>query len=215
MEVARNLSGPERVTVIVAGNAEYDHDVDAETETEIIARAATGDEAIALVLAELPDVLVLDTRITDRDARGVCRRIREWAPATRVLAVSERDDEAAYTTLVAGAVGVITFDIDSYALDTAVTEIARGEAILLPRMATRLLHDLDAWAERAADPLFPPPTLTATEREVLTQRGLGVDTGQIAEAHSVTTHLVNLHAGFAVTKLHRYVLGAERIAAEG
>ena len=79
-------------------------------------------------------------------------------------------------------------------------------------MAIRLLHDLDAWAQRSADPLYPPPTLTATEREVLARIGEGVEPEAIAETHAVTTHLVNLHAGFAVAKLHRYVLGSERIA---
>ena len=80
-------------------------------------------------------------------------------------------------------------------------------------MASRLLHDLDAWALRSADPLHPPPTLTATEREVLGRLAEGLDPTTIAAAHDVTAHLVNLHAGFAVAKLHRYVLGVEKIVA--
>ena len=57
----------------------------------------------------------------------------------------------------------------------------------------------------------PPPPLTATAREVLDRIGRGSDPEPIAATHAVTPHLVNLHAGFAVAKLHRYVLGSEQI----
>jgi two-component system, NarL family, response regulator DevR len=206
----------DKVTVLVAGDPGTPAPlaVPAGPEIEVIGHVGTGNEAIARVLTELPDVLLLDTRIAEPDARAVCRRIREWAPATRVLAATEHDDEHAYTTVVAGAAGAVLYDIDEATVVTTLCEVARGESVLLARMATRLLHDLDAWARRSADPLYPPPTLTATEREVLARIGEGVDPATIAAAHSVTSHLVNLHTGFAVAKLHRYVLGSERIAAD-
>ncbi|NIR38938.1 MAG: response regulator transcription factor, partial [Actinobacteria bacterium] len=133
--------------------------------------------------------------------------------ATRVLALTAEDDELAYTTVVAGAAGVVSRECGPEELATAAAETASGESVLLPRTATRLLHDVDAWARRAADPLNPPPTLTATEREVLHRLGEGLTPAEIATTHAVTSHLVNLHAGFAVAKLHRYVLGAERLRA--
>lgn len=204
------------VTVLVAGDPARTPDLAASLgpDVEVIGLLPTGNEAIARVLTDLPDVLLLETHIGDPDARAVCRRIREWAPATRVLAVIEADNELAYTTLVAGANGAVVIHDDAIASPLPVHEIARGEAILPSRMARRLLHDVDAWAARSADPIHPPPTLTATEREVLVRLGEGATSDSIAVAHSVTPHLVNLHTGFAVAKLHRYVLGAERIAAE-
>ena len=207
---------PDRVTVLVAGDPGIGAPpaVPVGAEIDVVGQVDTGNEAISMVLTELPDVLLLDTRIVETDARAVCRRIREWAPATRVLAATEHDDEQAYTTVVAGAAGAVRRDVDNSTIVAALCEVARGESVLLPRMASRLLHDLDAWAERSADPLHPPPTLTATEREVLTRIGQGVDPAMIAVTHAVTSHLVNLHAGFAVAKLHRYVLGSERIAAD-
>ncbi len=180
---------------------------------EVIGRSRTGHDTVDLVLAEIPDVVLLDTAIGDPDSRAVCRRIREWAPATRVLALTAEDDELAYTTVVAGAAGVVSRECGPEELATAAAETASGESVLLPRTATRLLHDVDAWARRAADPLNPPPTLTATEREVLHRLGEGLTPAEIATTHAVTSHLVNLHAGFAVAKLHRYVLGAERLRA--
>ncbi|MDW3219849.1 MAG: hypothetical protein R8F63_14640 [Acidimicrobiales bacterium] len=204
------------VTVVVAGDRGLGDALQAPRGDgiDVIDHVTTGNDAVARVLAELPDVLLLDARIEEVDARAVCRRLREWAPATRVLAATHLDDERAYTTMVAGATGAVLLSDDEATVARAVHDIARGEALLLSRMAVRLLHDLDAWAERSADPLYPPPTLTATEREVLTSIGAGDDSRTIAATHAVTPHLVNLHAGFAVTKLHRYVHGAERLAAQ-
>lgn len=203
------------VTVVVAGDRGLGDALHAPRSgrVEVIDHVTTGNQAVARVLAELPDVLLLDVRIEEADARAVCRRLREWAPATRVLAATGLDDERAYTTMVAGAAGAVFLTDEHDTVAEAIQQIARGEALLLSRMAVRLLHDLDAWAERSADPLYPPPTLTATEREVLRCIGEGADSQTIAAAHAVTPRLVNLHAGFAVAKLHRYVHGAERIAA--
>ncbi len=206
----------EAVTVLVAGDPGMGPEPGATAAgVEIIGRAATGNDAVNQVLEELPDILLLDVRIVDIDARAVCRRVRDWAPATRIVAATPADDEAAYTTIVAGAVGAVLLDTDDANLDRTLREVNRGEAVLLTHMAGRLMGDLDAWAHRSADPIHPPPTLTATEREVLTRLAAGDSSADIARSHAVTTHLVNLHAGFAVTKLHRYVHGSERIAAEG
>jgi DNA-binding NarL/FixJ family response regulator len=204
----------DRVTVLVAGDPDLGDALRVPSDdVDVVGRVATGTEAVACVLTEIPDVLLLDVRIEESDARAVCRRIREWAPATKVVAATMLDDERAYTTVVAGAAGAILLSADNDAHVQAIHEVARGESVLLSRMALRVLHDLDAWARRSADPLHPPPTLTATEREVLGRLGEGASSATIAAAHAVTTHLVNLHTGFAVAKLHRYVLGSERIAA--
>ncbi|MEZ5246400.1 MAG: response regulator transcription factor [Acidimicrobiales bacterium] len=203
------------VTVLVAGDpARTDPLRVPDRELTIVGHVATGNDAINTVLTELPDIILLDVRIDDADARAVCRRVREWAPATRAVLATPFDDERAYTTLVAGASGAVLLGADDETMTRTVCEVARGESVLLPRMAGRVMHDIDAWARRAADPIHPPPTLTPTEREVLHSLSEGVDPAEIARIHAVTTRLVNLHAGFAVAKLHRYVHGGERIAAD-
>lgn len=204
------MSG-QAIRVITGG----DITLPAHDRIDVIAAVPTGNEAVASVLTELPDVLVLDTQVDQPDSRAVCRRVREWAPATRVLATSRLDDEALYTTLVAGAAGAMLHEAPEVDWLDAIAATARGESVLQSRMAFRILHDIDAWAERSADPLYPPPTLTSTEREVLGSLGAGQSPATIAATHSVTTHLVNLHASYAVAKLHRYVLGAEKLSAYG
>jgi len=91
------------ISVITAGDVQ----LPAGAPFDVVASVGNGHEAVATTLTEVPDVLVLDSRIDDPDARAVCRRIREWAPATRVLAAAEIDDENLYSTLVAGAAGAV------------------------------------------------------------------------------------------------------------
>jgi len=210
-----DATNDDTITVLVAGDPALSDALRVPTQhVDVVGHVPTGHEAVACVLTEIPDVLLLDVRIQESDARAVCRRVREWAPATKVVAATAQDDERAYTTVVAGAAGAVLLKADEATHTRTILDVARGEAVLLSRMAQRVLHDLDAWAQRAADPLYPPPTLTATEREVLARLGEGATPASIAATHAVTTHLVNLHAGFAVAKLHHYVLGSERVAAQ-
>lgn len=206
----------EPATVLVAGDPRLPDPLREPTgDVEVVGRVSTGDAAIDAVVTDLPDVVLLDVRIRASDAREVCRRLREWAPATKLVAATVRDDETAYAAVVAGATGAVRIDDDDEKIAHTLAGSARGESWLLPRMAGRLVHDIDEWARRAADPIHPPPTLTATEREVLVRVSEGIEPAEIARIHAVTTHLVTLHSGFAVAKLHRYVHGMERIAADG
>lgn len=184
-----------------------------DASIDVVATSSTGTDAITQAVTDHPDVLVLDVHIADPDARAVCRRVREWAPDTRVLLVGTVDDEALYSTLVAGADGALIASAGEAEYIAAIRSMHRGESMLPARVASRILHDIDAWAARSADPLYPPPSLTSTERDVLGRLADGVGIDAIAESNDVTPHLVSLHIGFAVGKLHRYVLGSDKIAA--
>jgi DNA-binding NarL/FixJ family response regulator len=181
----------------------------------VVGRVHTGTEAAERVLELQPEVLVLDTGIENVSPRTTCRQIQQWAPATKVLAIAAADDERLYTTIASGASSALTFDQADDTLIDAINRLARGESLLPPRAAQRLLNDIDAWSSRSSDPLYPPPTLTSTEREVLRRLGEGDGPDTIASDFNVTSHLVNLHTGFAVSKLHRFLTGTDHQATTG
>ncbi len=211
------------VTVFVGSPADADpalpdpvgHDGPGETTLEVLGRVHTGHELVARVLSEMPDVAIVDVRLDDVDAHAVCRRLHEWAPAVRVVAAGPLDDERTFGAVLNGASSAVLVEEPPELVGEVAVGAARGESRILPRMAFRLLHDLDSWARRTADPLYPPPQLTATEREVLGRLGEGTSPEDIAALHHVTAHLVNVHTGYAVAKLHRYVLGADRAVTGG
>ena len=191
------------------------HEYTAEPGIDVVQRVYTGADAIEQVLEIMPDVLVVHTGIDEVNARDVSRQIQQWAPATKILAVAAADDELLYTTVAAGASSALIVDRVSADLGDAACRLARGESLLPPRTAGRLLNDVDAWAARSSDPLYPPPTLTSTEREVLAHLGAGEEPSWIASVFGVTGHLVNVHAGYAVAKLHRFMTGADSLATAG
>jgi len=180
-------------------------------DIEIIGRVANGHSTVARVLSDDPDMVLLDARLTDIDAPGACRRINEWSPTTKILTVTALDDERAYETIISGAFGAIPLRSDAEATADAIRCIHGGGSILMSRMSMRLIHDIDEWSHKSADPLYPPPSLTTTEREVIGGLGDGMAPDAIAELFGVTAHLVHLHAGYAISKLHRFALGWGKI----
>jgi len=180
-------------------------------DIEIIGHVANGHSAVARVLSESPDVVLLDARLTDIDAPGTCRRTNEWSPTTKVLTVTALDDERAYETIISGAFGAIALRSDAESTADAVRCLHDGGSILMSRMSRRLIRDIDEWSRKSADPLYPPPSLTTTEREVIGGFGDGMAPDEIAELFGVTARLVHLHAGYAISKLHRFALGWGKI----
>lgn len=195
------------ITVLTTGQILLPED----QRLDVLEPAATGAQAVATTLTGVPDVLVLDINIADPSADSVVRRISEWAPATRVLAVGD-DDDRLFGTLLAGAAGAVTRSITPAELAGAVIATARGQSLLTSRAAGRIIHHLDQAPRRSADALTPP-TLTGTEREVLERLAAGDPPDRIAAAHRVTSHLVNRHAAYAVTKLHRQARDATMVSA--
>ncbi|MEZ5166414.1 MAG: FtsX-like permease family protein [Acidimicrobiales bacterium] len=196
------------VTVVVAGPDP--RLIEPAAGVDITARTTTGHEAVTGVLIDPPDVLALDAAVTDPDVRAVARRIREWSPATRVLVVVDADDEHAYTALVAGAAGaVLRSDTASDHAD-ALAHRPRRVAPVAPygRTPAPRRRCVGGTVRR---PLVPTAHTHGhrARGSLPTQPRRGFR--RIAAAHcGVTARLVNLHAGFAVGKLHRYVLGAAR-----
>jgi DNA-binding NarL/FixJ family response regulator len=169
-----------------------------------VAAEATVDRALDAVIDLVPDVVVLDDR-GDRVHTGeACLRSVLRTPATRALLLVEADDELAYESVLQGAFSVLMADAPETSVVDAVRAAARGESILVPGCARRLLADARRIAA-TTDPFAPTMRLTETEQEVLRRVSDGDTPSQIAADHDVTPRLVNLHTGYAVAKLHHHV----------
>jgi len=177
----------------------------------IIGHVANGHSTVARVLSDDPDAVLLDARLSDVDAPSTCRRLNEWSPTTKILTVTGLDDERAYETIISGSFGAIPLRSNADTVANAIRCLHGGGSVLMSRMSMRLIHDIDEWSHKSADPLYPPPSLTTTEREVLGGLGDGMTPAAIGELFGVTAHLVHVHAGFAIAKLHRFALGWGKI----
>lgn len=108
----------------------------------VVGEAADGATAVELAAQLQPDVVLMDLRMPVLDGVAATRRITALPRAPRVLALTTFDDDAAlFDVLRAGALGYLLKDAASSELVEAIRLAARGESLLSPATATKLVHE--------------------------------------------------------------------------
>ncbi len=164
-------------------------------DLEVVGEAADGQEACARVAELAPDVVLMDLRMPLLDGAGATARIRALHPGTHVLVLTTYDDDRDIVRAVeAGATGYLLKDTPVARLVEAVRAAARGETVLAPHVAARLVSRLREPAEIA---------LTPREVEVLREVARGRSNAQIGRAlfigeSTVKTHLLRTFAKLGV-----------------
>ncbi|MFJ4685542.1 response regulator [Streptomyces sp. NPDC088789] len=179
-----------------------------EPSIALVGEAGDGREAVALVEALRPDVALIDLRMPVMDGVAATARIVAGPAATQVLILTTYDTDVEIERAVeAGAIGYLLKDTTREQLVAAVRSAARGETVLAPRVAQRLM----ARMRRPA-----PVALTARELDVLGAVADGLsnsDIGRrlvIAEA-TVKTHLLRIFAKLDVSdRTHAVVVALEQ-----
>lgn len=180
----------------------------AEPGIEIVAEAADGRDAVALVERHRPDVVLTDLRMPLLDGVDATAAIVAGGTGARVLVLTTYDTDADIERAVeAGAVGYLLKDTTHEQLVDAIHAAARGETVLAPRIAQRLVA-------RMRQPT--PVALTPREVDVLNAAADGlsnIDIGRrlfIAEA-TVKTHMLRIFAKLDVSdRTHAVVVALER-----
>jgi DNA-binding NarL/FixJ family response regulator len=181
-------------------------------DVQIVGSAGGGEDAVALCIADRPDVLLLDLSMPDLDGVEVTRRVAHGSPDTRVIVfTSFSDRDRIMETLDAGAIGYLLKDAEPEEIHAAIRAGARGESPLAPKAAAALL------ADRVAHPTVGVQ-LTGREREVLELVVAGMANKQIARRlgiseKTVKGHLTNLFQRIGVTDRTQAALWAERTGA--
>ena len=168
-----------------------------EADFEVVGEAASGVEAVRLAERERPDVVLMDLQMPEMDGATATAEIAARFPGTRVLVLTTFDADADILRAVeAGATGYLLKDTPRERLFPAIRAAARGETVLAPTVATRLVSRMRG---RAA----PEEALTSREVEVLELVARGSSNADIAAAlfiseATVKTHLLHVFAKLGV-----------------
>jgi RNA polymerase sigma factor (sigma-70 family) len=171
---------------------------------EVVAEAYDGAEALRLVRADRPDVVLMDIRMPVLDGLEATRRIVS-DPAlagVRVVMLTTFDlDEYVFEALHAGASGFLLKDIEPDDLRSAVRVVAGGEALLSPRVTRRLIAEFVSRPDRRRRVPEELDELTEREREVLTLVAAGLSNAEIADRLVISPATAKTHVSRILLKL--------------
>ncbi len=188
--------------------------VDAEDDIQVVGEADNGEKVLALVHKLKPDVVLMDLQMPVLDGVAATKRIRTEAPATEVIILTTfKDDDFIYAGIAAGARGYLLKDAPPDRLVEAIRAAYRGEVLLNPEVAARVLDRLSSMinptepspAEASVDtrPSLKavPPKLTPRELDVLKLMARGLRNKEIADELVIAERTVKIHVGNILGKL--------------
>jgi DNA-binding NarL/FixJ family response regulator len=173
---------------------------------EPVGAAADGEEALAMVATERPDVVLMDLRMPRLDGIEATRRLAETHPGIGVVALTTyADDETVVAALQAGARGYLTKDAGAEQIRSAVERVAAGEAAIDPAVQRQLIAAVQSQRVTAPPPCPDsdelPDGLTPREAEVLELIAAGLSNGEIAARLVVSGATVKSHVNHLFAKI--------------
>ena len=175
----------------------------ARTEVTVVGEAGNGQQALELAAALEPDVVLMDLHMPVLDGIATTRRLRVEQPGVRVLALTTfDDDEDVFAALRAGALGYLLKDVSSERLVEALLSAARGESVLQPSVAAKVVArfaQLDDVPRARPQPLVVP--LSDRELDVLRLLADGFSNREIAGSLFLAEGTVKNHVSNLLLKL--------------
>ncbi|MBI4497102.1 MAG: response regulator transcription factor [Chloroflexi bacterium] len=171
-----------------------------EEDMEVVAEAGDAHEALERAQALRPDVVLMDVRLEHDSGIETCREIKALLPETKVLMLtSYSDEEAIFSSLMAGASGYLLKNTGKAELLGAIRAVGRGDALLDPTVTRKVIErvqQIPAWQREGQG-----EALSERELEVLALVTRGLTNKEIAERLYLSDHTVRNHVSRILQKL--------------
>lgn len=187
--------------------------LEAENDVEVVAEAASGEEALTAAQRLHPDIAIIDIAMPGMGGIEATRRIKADCPKTAVLILSAYDDEPYLIALLeAGAAGFLLKNVHGQELINAIRAVSRGESMLQPSLTEKMLRRLSA---HRSSTQIAPDLLSEREFDVLRLAAHGLPNKEIARRlglsiRTIHSHLANIFAKMQVGSRTEAVLFALR-----
>jgi NarL family two-component system response regulator LiaR len=172
-----------------------------EANFEVVGEAGDGEEAVRMVSQLKPDVIVMDISMPKLSGIEATKQIKALQPSAVVLILTAYDyEQYIFPLLEAGAAGYLLKDVSSRELISAIQTVYRGEAVLHPAIARKVMERLrqpkvEPTGERASD------LLSERETSILKMAAKGMSNSDIAQELHLSVRTIESHLGNIFNKL--------------
>lgn len=174
--------------------------IDSAPGMTVVGEAADGEEAVRLAFDSQPHVVLMDIRMPKLDGIAATRQICAGTTCQVLILTMFDHDDLVYSALRSGASGFLLKDTPPADVLSAISVIARGEALLAPSVTRRLISEFTrrpptAWGPTGLE------SVTDREREVLMTVARGLSNTEIASYLGLSQSTVKTHIGRLLAKL--------------
>lgn len=172
-----------------------------EPNFTVVGEAGDGEEAVRMARELKPDVIVMDISLPKINGIEATKQIKAFQPSAIVLVLTAYDyEQYIFPLLEAGAAGYLLKDISSRELINAIQTVYRGEAVLHPAIARKVLERYRRTKE-PGEKEHEPDLLTERETVVLKMAAKGMSNSEIAEELCLSVRTIESHLGSIFNKL--------------